>query len=65
VPLTVIAASGHAWLGTIDAMLLAALLVGAVPGIVAGSLLSRSVPAGALRMALIAALAFATFKLLA
>lgn len=64
VPLTTIAAAGHAWLGTIDVALLLALLLGAIPGIVSGSLLARSFPAGALRVLLLAVLAFATFKLL-
>jgi len=65
VPLTLVAAAGHAWLGTIDWSLLLALAMGAVPGIVVGSLLTRAVPADALRYLLIATLAFAAFKLLA
>jgi uncharacterized membrane protein YfcA len=64
VPLTAVAAAGHAWLGTIDGDLLVALLVGGVPGIVLGSLLARRVPTRALRLILIATLALAGFKLL-
>jgi len=64
VPLTVIATAGHAWLGTIDIALLLALLAGSIPGVVAGSLLARSVPTRWLRAALIGALAFAALKLL-
>jgi uncharacterized membrane protein YfcA len=64
VPLTAVAAAGHAWLGTIDGDLLVALLVGGVPGIVLGSLLARRVPPRALRLILIATLALAGFKLL-
>jgi uncharacterized membrane protein YfcA len=65
VPLTAVATAGHAWLGTIDAGLLLALLTGRLPGIVFGSLLSRRVPVRALRVMLMATLALAGFKLLA
>lgn len=64
VPLTVIAATGHAMLGTIDFWLLFALLAGSIPGIVAGSFAARSVPARWLRIVLIGALALAAFKIL-
>ena len=49
VPLTAIAAVGHWWLGSINWELLATLLLGSVPGITIGSLLSRSVPEKFLR----------------
>lgn len=49
VPLTAIAAFGHWWLGSIDWALLAALLIGSVPGITIGSLAARSVPEKFLR----------------
>ena len=52
VPLTAIAAAGHAWLGTIDAGLLLALVTGGLPGIVAGSVATRSVPTHILRILL-------------
>jgi uncharacterized membrane protein YfcA len=65
VPLTAVAAAGHAWLGTIDWTLLLALLVGGIPGIVIGSLGSRRIPARALRFALVATLTLAGVKLLA
>ena len=65
VPLTAVAAAGHAWLGTIDVGLLLALLAGGIPGIVLGSLLSRRVPTRALRLLLVTTLALAGFKLLA
>ena len=65
VPLTAVAAAGHAWLGTIDGALLLALLTGGIPGIVLGSLLARRVPTRALRLILVATLALAGFKLLA
>lgn len=44
VPLTAIAAAGHWWLGSIDWLLLATLLVGSVPGITLGAWASRAVP---------------------
>jgi uncharacterized membrane protein YfcA len=65
VPLTAVAAAGHAWLGTIDVALLLALLAGGTPGIVLGSLLSRRLPTRALRFLLAITLAAAGFKLLA
>ena len=52
VPLTLIAGLGHWALGSIDWHLLAALLVGSVPGIVLGSLLSRHIPELAVRITL-------------
>jgi uncharacterized membrane protein YfcA len=65
VPLTAVAAAGHAWLGTIDFGLLLALLVGGVPGIVLGSFGSARVPVRALRLMLVATLTIASVKLLA
>jgi uncharacterized membrane protein YfcA len=49
VPLTAIAAFGHWWLGSINWELLFTLLLGSVPGITIGSLISRSVPEKFLR----------------
>ncbi|MDQ2962065.1 MAG: sulfite exporter TauE/SafE family protein [Pseudomonadota bacterium] len=65
VPLTAVAAAGHAWLGTIDFGLLLALLAGGIPGIVLGSFGSRRVPVRTLRMMLVATLTIAGVKLLA
>ena len=44
VPLTTIAGLGHFWLGNVDVLLLASLLIGSVPGIVAGSYASGRFP---------------------
>lgn len=44
VPLTTIAGLGHFWLGTVDALLLASLLIGSVPGVVLGSYASGQFP---------------------
>jgi uncharacterized protein len=49
VPLTAIAAVGHWWLGSINPMLLATLLVGSLPGITLGAMLARKVPERFLR----------------
>jgi hypothetical protein len=64
VPLTAIAAAGHAWLGNVDAGLLLALVTGGLPGIVAGSVATRSIPTHVLRTLLIGALGIAAIKLL-
>ncbi len=44
VPLTTIAGLGHFWLGNVDVLLLASLLMGSVPGIVLGSYASGRFP---------------------
>ncbi len=49
VPLTAIAALGHAWLGSINWDLLMILLLGSVPGIVIGSMAARALPQTLLR----------------
>ncbi|MEX0950719.1 MAG: sulfite exporter TauE/SafE family protein [Gammaproteobacteria bacterium] len=52
VPLTLIAGLGHAHLGTIDYMMLAALLLGSLPGIYLGSHLATRLPDHVIRPAL-------------
>jgi uncharacterized membrane protein YfcA len=64
VPLTAIAAAGHAWMGTVDAQLAVPLLVGSIPGIVVGSLAARAIPTRWLRYGLIGTLGLAAAKLL-
>ena len=49
VPLTFVAGLGHWWLGTVDLALLAALLVGSLPGIALGAHFAARVPERALR----------------
>jgi uncharacterized membrane protein YfcA len=63
VPLTAIAAVGHGILGTLDWGLLAALLMGSIPGISIGSYLSRSVPERLLRGVLATTLTAVAVKL--
>ncbi len=63
VPLTLIAGTGHWLIGSIDWSMLASLLVGSLPGIVIGSLLSTRVPEKVLRGVLAATLALVGGKL--
>ena len=56
VPLTLVAGLGHAAAGVVDWKLLAALLVGSLPGIWLGSSLSQRIPERVLRTALAAML---------
>jgi len=49
VPLTLVAGLGHWWLGTVDVLLLAALLIGSLPGIALGAHFAARVPERALR----------------
>ncbi|HTX04711.1 MAG TPA: sulfite exporter TauE/SafE family protein [Steroidobacteraceae bacterium] len=52
VPLTLLAGLGHLWIGTANLPLLASLLIGSLPGIVLGSLLTPRVPERFLRFLL-------------
>lgn len=63
VPLTAVAAFGHFSLGTLDFSLLAALLLGSIPGITVGSYLSRAVPERFLRGVLATTLTAVAAKL--
>ncbi len=63
VPLTLVAGLGHASLGTVDLTLLAALLIGSIPGVMLGSALSRAVPERILRTSLAAMLVLVGAKL--
>lgn len=56
VPLTLVAGLGHAQLGTVDIGLLGSLLIGSLPGITFGSMLSSRVPEALLRSVLAAML---------
>jgi hypothetical protein len=64
VPLTLIAGLGHWAMGAVDFGLLASLLVGSVPGIIIGSLLSKRVPERILRPILAGTLAIVGGKLI-
>ena len=63
VPLTFIAGMGYFAIGKVDTSMLVALLVGSIPGIIAGSFLAPKLPEKALRVALAAVLTLVGFKL--
>ena len=64
VPLTMVAGFGHWFIGDVNGLLLANLLVGSIPGVVAGSLLSTRSPDRVLRPVLATVLLFSGYKLL-
>jgi uncharacterized protein len=64
VPLTLVAGLGHLWIGNVHWPTLVMLLVGSIPGIVAGSLLTSKVGEGVIRPILAAVLLFAGYRLL-
>ncbi|HZG33789.1 MAG TPA: sulfite exporter TauE/SafE family protein, partial [Sphingopyxis sp.] len=64
VPLALVAGSGHWLYGDVDPVLLLSLLVGSIPGVIVGSLLSSRAPDHLLRPALAAVLLFSGVKLL-
>ena len=65
VPLTLIAGLGHWMIGSVDFALLAALLLGSIPGVVIGSVVGPRLPEAALRFSLAIVLAIVGVKLLA
>jgi hypothetical protein len=65
VPLTLVAGTGHAITGSVDYTLLGNLLIGSLPGIVAGSFLAHRVPENVVRYAMGAVLFAVGVKLLA
>jgi len=65
VPLTLAAALGHWFIGSVDWPLFGSLIVGSIPGIVLGSLIATRVPERFLRPALSAVLLLVGTKLLA
>jgi uncharacterized membrane protein YfcA len=65
VPLTLVAGIGHWFLGSLDWSLLGTLLIGSLPGIVAGSYLAGRAPDGAVRTALALALVGVAVRLIA
>ena len=65
IPLTLVAALGHSWLGNVDAWLLGSLLLGSIPGIVVGSLVSGKISDNLVRFALAGMLLVSAVKMLA
>jgi len=64
VPLTLIAGAGHWLIGDVNVRLLAPLLVGSIPGIIVGSLISSKVSDRVLRPIMGATLALVGFRLI-
>lgn len=64
IPLALIAAIGHSWLGNVDWGLLGLLLIGSVPGVIAGSFAAGKVSETWVRLALAGMLAFSGIKML-
>ncbi len=64
VPLTLVAATGHSFLGNTDSWLLASLLIGSIPGIIVGSLVGGRVNEKLVRYALAAMLAISAIKMI-
>lgn len=64
IPLALIAAIGHSWLGNVDWSLLGLLLIGSVPGVIAGSFAAGRVSETWVRLALAGMLAFSGIKML-
>lgn len=64
IPLTLVAALGHSWLGNVDGWLLGSLLIGSIPGIILGSLTAGKVNDNLVRYALAAMLVVSAVKML-
>lgn len=64
IPLTLVAAIGHSWLGNVDAWLLASLLLGSIPGIIVGSLVTGKINDNLVRIALAVMLVASSLKML-
>jgi len=64
IPLALVAAIGHSWLGNVDWMLLGQLLIGSIPGILVGSLVAGRINESFIRIGLAIMLALTGFKLI-
>jgi uncharacterized membrane protein YfcA len=64
VPLTFVAGLGHLWIGTVDLSKLGWLLLGSIPGVIIGALLTHRMSDNAVRPVLAAILIFAGYRLL-
>ena len=64
VPLTLVAGFGHWIIGDVNGLLLANLLVGSIPGVVVGSLISSRAPDGKLRLVLALVLLLSGWQLM-
>lgn len=64
VPLALVAALGHSWLGNVDWTLLAILLLGSIPGIIGGSLVAGRVNENVISVVLAIMLAVSGIKMI-
>lgn len=64
IPLTLVAGAGHLALGNIEPALLGSLLLGSIPGILAGSMFSTRAPEPVVRYAMAAVLVIVALRLL-
>lgn len=64
IPLALVAGMGHLWVGHVDFVLLANLMLGSVPGVVAGVALGSRLPQNALRVAIAVVLGAVALKML-
>ncbi len=64
IPLALVAGLGHLWLGHVDFVLLVNLMLGSVPGVVAGAMLGRRLPQKALQAAIAVVLGLVALKML-
>jgi uncharacterized membrane protein YfcA len=64
IPLTLLAGIGHAWLGNVNGELLVGLLIGSIPGIALGSILSTVAPEKIVRSAIYVMLAAVGLKMI-
>jgi uncharacterized membrane protein YfcA len=64
IPLALVAGLGHLAMGNVDAQLLANLLVGSIPGVVAGAFISTRAPLNVIRYAIALALTAVAIRML-
>ncbi|MCC2656615.1 MAG: hypothetical protein K0Q76_1723 [Panacagrimonas sp.] len=64
IPLTVLAGSGHLWMGNVDVRLLGWLLIGSIPGIILGSLGASRAPQKVLRLLITGVLTLVGVKMI-
>jgi uncharacterized membrane protein YfcA len=63
IPLTILAGMGYAFMGKVDVALLFRLLIGSIPGIIIGSLLTKHIPEAGLRVILAIVLVLVGIKM--
>jgi uncharacterized membrane protein YfcA len=64
IPLAIVAGSGHLWMGNVNVELLGQLLLGSIPGVIIGSMLSSKVPERLLRTTIAIVLCMVGLKIM-